>query len=102
MKPVLAKSLNAFLLISLFGISQSVLADDEEIKDPVAHGEQLHNQYCVRCHTDSVYTRADHKVKSLKALNSQVARCRDMLGLQLFDEDTSAIVQFLNQKYYKF
>ena len=102
MKSVLRNLLNTLLLLSAIGISQSAIADANETGDTIAHGEQLYNQYCVRCHTDSVFTRENHKVRSLEALRKQVIRCRDMLGLQLFDEDTDALVKYLNKKYYKF
>jgi len=59
-------------------------------------------KYCYKCHTDEVYTRKNHFIKSLKALKQQVSRCKNNANAPWFDEDTSAVVQFLNQKYYKF
>ena len=51
---------------------------------------------------DKVYTRDDRFVKSLSALGKQVVRCKDNTGAPWFDEDTDAVVYFLNEKYYKF
>jgi hypothetical protein len=102
MKPVLRKSLDTLLLLSAFCISQAAIAEEKEIKDPIAHGEQLVNQYCVKCHSNSVYTRENHFVRSLDALKKQVTRCKNMNGLTWFDEDTDAVVQYLNKKYYHF
>ena len=66
------------------------------------HGEKMHTEHCYKCHTDQVYIRDDRFVKSLSALSKQVVRCKDNTGTPWFDEDTQAVVQFLNQKYYKF
>lgn len=74
----------------------------DEIVDTLAHGEESHNNHCYKCHTDEVYTRDDRLVKSIDALSKQVVRCKDNTGTPWFDEDTDAVVQFLNNKYYKF
>ncbi len=66
------------------------------------HGETAHKNHCYKCHTDQVYTREDRFVKSLDALSKQVVRCKDGSNIPWFDEDADAVVQFLNQKYYKF
>jgi hypothetical protein len=65
-------------------------------------GEKMHNAHCYKCHTEKVYTREDRFVKSLNALSKQVVRCKDNTGAPWFDEDTDAVVHFLNEKYYKF
>lgn len=65
-------------------------------------GEKMHNEHCYKCHTEKVYTRGDRFVKSLNALSKQVVRCKDNTGAPWFDEDTDAVVHFLNEKYYKF
>ena len=77
-------------------------ANDEQVIDPIAHGEEAHKMYCYKCHTDDVYTRENRFVKSMDALNKQVVRCKDGNNVPWFDEDTDAVVQFLNKKYYKF
>ena len=66
------------------------------------HGQKMHNEHCNKCHTDKVYTRENRFVKSLGALGKQVVRCKDNTGAPWFDEDTEAVVHFLNEKYYRF
>ena len=66
------------------------------------HGEKTHTNHCLKCHTDQVYTRENRFVKSLNALGKQVTRCKDNTGAPWYDEDTEAVVHFLNEKYYKF
>ncbi|HED36419.1 MAG TPA: hypothetical protein ENJ08_19655 [Gammaproteobacteria bacterium] len=66
-------------------------------------GQALHNDKCTKCHQDDVYTRKDRTVKTLAALQSQVNNC--MKGAARADWDnaqTSSVVNFLNDRYYKF
>lgn len=99
MKKLIIQS--AFLAI----LANSSLAAADAVADkdtPLQHGEKMHTEHCYKCHDDSVYTRDNRFVKSLDALSKQVVRCKDNLGIPWFDEDTTAVVQFLNEKYYKF
>lgn len=82
--------------------SEKTISDSDEIVDPIAHGEEAHKLHCYKCHTDAVYTREDRFVKSLDALSKQVVRCKDSTDAPWFDEDADAVVQFLNNKYYRF
>jgi hypothetical protein len=93
-----------FIAISALGLSgQIVNAETAADKGKLLeHGEKMHADHCLKCHTDSVYTRDDRFVKSLNALSKQVVRCKDNTGAPWFDEDTEAVVHFLNEKYYKF
>ena len=75
---------------------------DTEPKNQFETGSKLHTEHCYKCHTETVYTRDSRFVKSLDALSKQVVRCKDNLGIPWFDEDTDAVVHFLNEKYYKF
>mgnify|MGYP001067219025 CR=1 FL=1 len=93
-----ATTISAHILFATAIYSSSLMAEDGPMKDALAHGEKAHSEHCVKCHTDSVYTREDRRVKSMDALAKQVRRCRDNIGINWFDEDTDAVVQFLNQK----
>ncbi len=88
-------------LFALF-LSNSAMVSAADKTDDPKHGENVHTEHCQKCHTDSVYTRDDRFVKSIDALSKQVIRCKDGNDIPWFDEDTDAVVQFLNQKYYKF
>jgi hypothetical protein len=92
------------IAIATLGCSSPIVnaeADSDKEK-MIEHGKKMHAEHCYKCHTDSVYTRENHFVKSLDALSKQVVRCKDNLGVPWFDEDTDAVVHFLNEKYYKF
>ena len=57
---------------------------------------------CSGCHDSSVYTRPNRRVDSLDRLESQVRMCDANLGIKMFDEDVSAVVNHLNDQYYHF
>ena len=99
-------SINSLLFIWALSVSSISCANDntndKENKDPVVHGEKAHNTHCYKCHTDEVYTREDRFVRSIDALSKQVERCKNGNDVPWFEEDTGAVVQFLNEKYYRF
>ncbi len=55
-----------------------------------------------QCHSTSVYTRQDRKVKSLAALSKQVASCTHMAQVTLTEDEQKSVVEYLNQQFYKF
>jgi len=87
-------------------VSQVTMNETKTKEQPydniLTHGEEAHKNHCYKCHTDSVYTREDRFVKSIDALSKQVLRCKEGNDVPWFDEDSDAVVQFLNQKYYRF
>lgn len=87
---------------SLSNLSMANENSSSDIKDPLAHGEKAHKDHCYKCHSDDVYTRDDRFVKSVDALSKQVVRCKEGSDIPWFDEDADAVVQFLNNKYYRF
>ena len=118
MNPTTKKTLRGFLLLSAISLSSVSCADDDKntsnakaddtiSQDAMNHdtmnpGEEAHKEHCYKCHTDEVYTRDNRFVKSIDALSKQVVRCKDGNDVPWFDDDTDAVVQFLNTKYYKF
>ena len=92
MKPI-------FLIISLL-FSASVIAEE---KTSIAHGEQLHNDKCLACHTTQVYSRDDRRVKTLQALSNQVNNCmKGPAKAEWTEVETNSVIDYLNQKFYKF
>lgn len=86
-----------FLLpLTLIGLALPAAAVDIE------NGDDLHFEHCTGCHDDSVYTRENRNVQSLKRLGQQVRFCKDTIGLSWFDEDVDDVVEFLNRTYYHF
>jgi mono/diheme cytochrome c family protein len=98
------KILCLVLLSSAISVSSVSFAGEKtsDLKDTLAHGEQAHKKHCYKCHSDDVYTRDNRFVKSIDALSKQVVRCKEGSDIPWFDEDADAVVQFLNNKYYRF
>jgi hypothetical protein len=65
-------------------------------------GEELHNERCMRCHDNEVYTRSDRRIKSLDKLAAQVRFCKNQTGAIWFDDEVDDVIQYLNQSFYKF
>ena len=80
--------------------SASVSAEEET---SITHGQQLHDDKCLACHTTQVYTREDRRIKTLQALSNQVNNCMKGPAKADWTElETRSVVDYLNQKFYKF
>ena len=90
------------LIILFVSLIFSALAIAEE-KSSIAHGEQLHNDKCLTCHTTQVYSRDDKRVKTLQALSNQVNNCmKGPAKAEWTEIETNSVINYLNQKFYKF
>lgn len=88
--------------LAIFISSHAIAAD-------IQRGKQLHDENCLKCHTsimggdpNSIYTREDHRMTSLAALDKQVRRCKTSLGVSWPDDQIDDVVAYLNQTFYKF
>lgn len=88
-----------FLLLALLapGLAQS--ADSATVNKS---GEHLHNTHCMACHNNSVYTRKDRRVKTKLQLIQQVKGCDHQMSKNFSQKETSDLVEYLNQSFYKF
>jgi hypothetical protein len=102
MSIVNSKAAGFLISIAAISFSSTGFAGEEEMTDVIEHGKELHDNHCTKCHGDEVYTRENRFVKSIDALSKQVKRCKDNTNAPWFDEDSEAVVQFLNKKYYRF
>lgn len=92
---------NYLLGFIIAGASLNVMASDNP--NPHANGEKLHEAKCTSCHGDKVYTREDRMVNSKAELEHQVERC--MKGAAKADwtgAQTTSVIEYLNDRYYKF
>lgn len=69
----------------------------------------LHKAHCVACHTqimngspDDIYTRKNRKVNDYEGLFRQVNLCKTNLNLDWSQTKTDEVIDYLNQRYYKF
>jgi mono/diheme cytochrome c family protein len=67
-----------------------------------AKGKLLHDANCVSCHAVSVYTRQDHKLRSLDGLKKQVENCTHMAQKEFSSAERQDIVKYLNDQFYRF
>jgi len=86
-----------------------VLAAGPALAADVAQGEALHKKHCVACHAsmtggkpDTLYTREKRRVSSLSALDKQVRRCEQSLGLRWFDDQVDSVTAYLDERFYHF
>lgn len=87
----------AVALLTLMGAATAGEGDA-----PSAHAESLHQENCIRCHDQGIYTREGRLITSLDGLEGQVRRCETALGLTWFDEDIKDVAFYLNHHFYRF
>ena len=89
----------ALLLLLLLALAPAGRAD---LPGDSAEGRALLEIDCVSCHDTSVYTRKNRKIKSLSALNAQLASCSHAANVTLTDAEQQSLVKYLNEQFYKF
>jgi len=67
-----------------------------------ASGKRLHDANCTACHDTSIYTRKDHRVRSLDALKRQLEGCTHAATVKFSPTETQNIIKHLNERYYRF
>jgi hypothetical protein len=67
-----------------------------------ASGQRLYEANCTGCHDSSVYTRPDRHVRSLDALQQQLAGCGHMARKEFTAGQTRDLVKYLNDRFYHF
>ena len=93
------KIINFLLLTLSVSLSTNVYAAD----DKHHNGKDLHDKKCTTCHDNSVYSRDDRKVKTMSALENQVENCmKGAAKAEWTQPETTSVVEFLNDRYYKF
>lgn len=87
-----------FLACIALMLSANVLAEET-----TPNGEALHNDKCMSCHDTRVYTREDRRVQTLGALTNQVENCmKGPAQANWSNAETTSVINYLNQKFYKF
>ena len=93
------KIINIFLLALSVSLSTNLYANDVEPHK----GQDLHDKKCTSCHSDKVYSREDRMVKTMSALEHQVNNCmKGAAKAEWTKPETTSVVDYLNDRYYKF
>lgn len=105
------------LLLLMISLSTAACADSDtnapnenkptvkkvSIQPSHAQGKSLHDEKCTTCHQNEVYTREDRMVKTMMALEHQVNNCmKGPAKAEWTQPETTSVVEFLNDRYYKF
>lgn len=96
-------------LIAGLLISQQVMALATLLGDP-EQGGNVENERCSACHIkmfggdgNSIYTRENHRVKTVEGLMSQVQICNaNTQNGELSSDQEDDITAYLNEKFYKY
>jgi len=95
-------------LLAMLLFSAYVSASALQLGD-AGRGKTLHDQKCIACHNgqfngdgNRMYTRPDHKVKTIEGLLKRVEFCNQQLGAGLNENQINDIVKYLNDGFYKF
>jgi mono/diheme cytochrome c family protein len=100
-QPISARSLLLAPAAAMLGVGALITSlSAAAATDIDAHA--LVQQNCTSCHGSEVYTRADRKIQSLGALETQVEACNTNLDKGMFPDEVNAVANLLNQEYYKF
>lgn len=65
-------------------------------------GRLLYENHCMTCHESVVHIRSDRKSQSLGEVNWQVSRWASEIKLDWRYEEVSAVVRYLNERFYRF
>ena len=78
------------------------LSADAALPGDSAEGKRLYDANCTGCHDASVYTRQNHSVRSLDALQQQLQGCGHVAKKNLSATETQNLVKYLNDRFYHF
>lgn len=67
-----------------------------------SRGQMLYENHCTRCHASVLHVRENRRAVSLKVLEGWVRRWSGEEKLPWSEEEIVEIVDYLNQRYYKF
>lgn len=88
--------------IGVLLLAATAPAQAEMLLGDAEHGRVTYEANCQGCHNSSVFTRPDHRVRSVEGLVKQVGICNTQLQRKLSDSDLNDIVKYLDDSFYRF
>jgi len=67
-----------------------------------SRGQMLYENHCTSCHESTVYIRAKRKATNYKEVGNWVNQRADWLNLNWSDLEKQDVLQYLNERYYKY
>ena len=68
----------------------------------VTRGHMLYENHCTSCHESTVYIRTKRKAKNYKEVGKWVNQRADWLNLGWSVVEKREVMQYLNERYYKY
>ena len=80
----------------------AVPASKAKVLSEVTRGQMLYENHCTSCHESTVYIRAKRKATNYKEVGDWVNQRAGWLNLGWTKVEKRAVMQYLNERYYKF
>jgi len=75
---------------------------EKKVLSEVTRSQMLYENHCTSCHESTVYIRTRRKAKNYKEVGNWVNQFADGLNLGWGDEEKREVLQYLNERYYKY
>ena len=83
--------------------SGTAVPDSEaKVLSGVTRGQMLYENHCTSCHESMVYIRTKRKAKNNKEVANWVSQRADWLNLDWTVVEKQEVMQYLNERYYKY
>ena len=83
--------------------SETVTPDAKmELLSEGARGRMLYENHCITCHESTVHIRARRKATNYQQVGYWVNQRADWLNLGWTDLEKQEVIQYLNERYYKY
>lgn len=83
--------------------SGTAVPDSEaKVLSEVTRGQMLYENHCTSCHESTVYIRTKRKAQNYKEVGNWVNQRADWLNLGWGDIEKQEVMQYLNERYYKY
>ena len=75
---------------------------ETKVLSEVTRSQMLYENHCTSCHESTVYIRTKRKAKNYKEVGNWVNQRADWLNLGWSDVEKHEVMQYLNERYYKY
>ena len=80
----------------------AVPGSEAKVLSEVTRGQMLYENHCTSCHESTVYIRTKRKATNYKEVGNWVNQRADWLNLGWGDVEKQGVMQYLNERYYKY
>ena len=77
-------------------------SSEAKVFSEVTRGQMLYENHCMSCHESTVYIRTKRKATNYKEVGNWVNQFADWLNLGWGDVEKQEVMQYLNERYYKY